>query len=119
MNSELGEDTATGYRNPAALATPGARHQRTSANQPVLSIRGAVPKEEDRAFIAEALHDIRLFMHEHEIPPAGPPFSICEPRGSYLEIEAGWPTSTQALGTSRIHSGSLPRSLAGHGAVRH
>lgn len=82
--------------------------------QQVLSIRHQVPREDAQRFIADALHDIRVFMEEHDVSAAGPPFSICRPRGDTLDIEAGWPTATKPLpGTSRIHSGSLPRTLTG------
>lgn len=85
-----------------------------SDEQQVLSIRDLVAKEDAQWFIAAALHDIRVFMQEHALSPAGPPFSICRPRGDDLDIEAGWPTATKPLAsTSRIHSGSLPRALTG------
>ncbi len=85
-----------------------------SDEQQVLSIRDLVPKEDAQRFIADALHDIRVFMQEHDLAPAGPPFSICRLRGDDLDLEAGWPTATKPLaGTSRIHSGSLPRALTG------
>jgi hypothetical protein len=92
---------------------------RTAPDQPVLSIRGSVPKAEAERFIAEALHDIRVFMQEHDVTPSGPPFSICRPRESGLDVEAGWPTAVKPVGgSSRIHAGSLPRSLTGpRGAV--
>ena len=43
--------------------------------------------------------------------PAGPPFSICRPHGSEVDVEAGWPTAAPLNGTGRIHGGSVPRSL--------
>jgi hypothetical protein len=99
-----------------AQAAPAAGHRpiaRTDEQQ-VLSIRAEVPKEDAERFIAAALHDIRIFMQEHHVRPAGPPFSICRAREGTLDIEAGWPTaSEQPLGTSRIHSGLVPRSLTG------
>jgi hypothetical protein len=99
-----------------AAPTLNLRHESTLRpdDQPILSIRASVPKAEAQRFIAEALHGIRAFMQEHQLPPAGPPFSICRPRGSNVDIEAGWPTARRELaGRGRIHSGSLPRSLTG------
>jgi hypothetical protein len=95
------------------------RYTLQSADQPVLSIRGSVPRAKADRFIAEALHDIRVFMREHDVTPAGPPFSICRSRGSSLDVEAGWPTAVKPpAGSTRIHVGSLPRSLTGpRGAV--
>jgi hypothetical protein len=117
---ELAEDAATAFESLLAPTAPAASRKPTSGYQPVLSIRASIPKGEDRKFIAEALRDIRIFMHEHEIVPAGPPFSICHTHGSNLDIEAGWPTTTRPhTGTSRIQAGSLPRSLTGHGTVRY
>jgi len=87
---------------------------RRTDDQPILSTRAVVPRPDAEAFIAASLHDIRVFMQEHHIAAAGPPFSVCRPRGGDLDIEVGWPTATKALaGTGRIHAGSLPRSLAG------
>ena len=85
-----------------------------SDDQPVLSMRASVPRPEAESFIAGALHDVRVFMHEHHVTAAGPPFSICRPDGATVDIEAGWPTAANPpAGTDRIHSGSLPRSLTG------
>jgi hypothetical protein len=78
---------------------------------PILSIRASVPKSEAESFIADALHDIRTYLQEHDVSPAGPPFSICRPRGSEVDIEAGWPTARQLAGTRRIHGGALPSSF--------
>jgi hypothetical protein len=103
--TQLEEDAATGLELPAGRAAP---------DQPVLSVRGSVPKAEAERFIADALRDIRVFMQEHDVAPAGPPFTICRPRGSCLDVEAGWPTAVKCLaGSSRIHAGLLPRSLTG------
>lgn len=79
---------------------------------PILSIRASVPKTEAESFIADALRDIRTYLQEHNVSPAGPPFSICRPCGSEVDIEAGWPTATTLTGTSRIHGGALPSSCA-------
>jgi hypothetical protein len=101
-------------RRPAQA--PAGRHRPTGRHddQPILSIRGSVPRADAGRFIAEALRDIRVFMQEHHVSAAGPPFSICRPRGSDVDIEAGWPIGAQRLaGTSRIHAGTLPRSLTG------
>jgi formate-dependent phosphoribosylglycinamide formyltransferase (GAR transformylase) len=82
--------------------------------QPILSIRASVPKADASTFVAEALRDIRAFMQEHHLRAAGPPFSICRGRADEVDVEAGWPvTSRPVAGTSRIHAGSLPRSLTG------
>ena len=92
---------------PAARPAPTPRPD----EQPILSIRTSVAKGDAARFIAEALHDIRAFMQEHDIHPVGPPFSICVARGDDLEIEAGWPTTARLAGTTRIHAGLLPRGL--------
>lgn len=118
----MGRTVSTGApREAKALDTPSSgfrRHARTArGDQPILSVRGAVPETDAGAFIAEALHDIRAYMQEHHISSAGPPFSICRPRGSSVDVEAAWPTAGAVAGTSRIHAGSIPRSLmAGHRA---
>ena len=92
---------------------PRAGHvaTRASSDQPVLSIRASVRESEADRFIADALRDIRVYMQEHHVQPAGPPFSICRPRGSEVDVEAGWPTAAPLNGTGRIHGGSVPRSL--------
>ena len=113
---ELEADAATGLELPSARAAapPGQRYTLRPDDQPVLTLRASVPETEAERFIADALHDIRVFMQEHHVTAAGPPFSICRPHGTTVDIEAGWPTATNApAGTSRIHSGSLPRSLTG------
>jgi hypothetical protein len=111
---ELQRDAPTGLEPPLARAAPGPGKPALNPDQQILSIRASVPKAEAGRFIGDALHDIRIFMQEHDVSPAGPPFSICRPRGSDLDIEAGWPTAGKPLAsTSRIHSGTLPRSLTG------
>jgi hypothetical protein len=115
-STELQEDAATGFEARYAQASAAARHERIPQHddQPILSIRDSVPEAEAEKFIADALHDIRVFMQEHDLRPAGPPFSLCRARGGNLDIEAGWPTAGQPhVGTSRVHGGSLPRSLTG------
>jgi hypothetical protein len=87
------------------IATPGPH------DQPVLSIRASVPETEAATFIADALHDVRVYMQEHHVQPAGPPFSICRARETQVDVEAGWPTAAPLAGTGRIHGGALPRSL--------
>ena len=82
--------------------------------QPILSIRATVPKADASTFVAEALRDIRAFMQEHDLRAAGPPFSICRGRADEVDVEAGWPINRKPVrGTSRIHAGSVPRSLTG------
>ena len=108
---EIEDEVAVGIELASEPAAPLARHKETA--QPVLSVRASVRKSEARTFIAGALHDIRLFMHEHDVEPAGPPFSICTPHGRDLDIEAGWPTLRPLIGTNRIHAGALPPSLIG------
>ncbi|HUZ16563.1 MAG TPA: hypothetical protein VMU72_10385 [Gaiellaceae bacterium] len=88
-----------------------------TGEQPILSIRATVPELEADAFTAEALHDVRVYMQEHDVAPAGPPFSIRRPRGDEVDVEAGWPTAGPLSGTTRIHSGLIPRSLAGRQAA--
>jgi ABC-type multidrug transport system fused ATPase/permease subunit len=89
----------------------GAHTRTTSPDRPVLSIRGYVPEGEAEGFIADALRDIRFYMQEHHVEPAGPPFSICRTRGSEIDVEAGWPVTAPLSGTGRIHGGAVPRSL--------
>lgn len=91
----------------AAPAVP--QKHKASAGEPILSIRATVLKGDAEGFIAQALHDIRAYMQEHHVAPAGAPFSICRPCGNDLDIEAGWPTDRPLAGTSRIHCGALPR----------
>lgn len=88
-----------------------------TGEQPILSIRATVPALEADAFTEEALHDVRVYMQEHDVAPAGPPFAIRRQRGDDVDIEAGWPIAGPLTGTSRIHSGLVPRSLAGRTSV--
>lgn len=97
---------------PVDIAT---RHR---ADDPVLSIRGRIPAGEADAFIADALRDIRAYMHEHHLEAAGPPFAIRRPLGSELDVEAGWPTGAPVPGAGRIHGGALPHSLLEPGTGR-
>jgi hypothetical protein len=79
--------------------------------QAILSVRACVREEEAEAFIANTLHDVRAYMQEHHVQPAGPPFSISRPRDGAIDIEAGWPIAKAVPGTGRIHGGALPRSF--------
>jgi hypothetical protein len=113
-----GTDATPGFEltppRPAAALSGGDRPNLRPDDQPVLSIRASVSKADAGRFIAEALHDVRAFMQEARLPPAGPPFSISRPRGRKVDVEAGWPTAVRPhAGTSRIHPGSLPRSYTG------
>jgi hypothetical protein len=105
-------DALTGIdRAPARTAPASHRPIAKTDEQPILSIRAAVAEKDAERFIADALHDIRVFMRQHDVLPDGPPFSISRPREGILDIEAGWPTATRPLvGAGRIHSGSVPRS---------
>lgn len=108
-------DATTGREPPTAPAASRTLHLRSMPLdfQPILSIRASVPTADANEFIADALRDIRAYLEEHHISPAGPPFSICRPSGSSLDVEAGWPTERPCTGTSRIHAGAHPRSLTG------
>jgi hypothetical protein len=83
-------------------------------NRPILSIRASVAEREADGFISDALHDVRVYMQEHRVQPAGAPFSIRLPRDGAIDIEAGWPTARPFPGTGRIHCCALPRSLLEH-----
>ena len=48
----------------------------TRCSQPVLAKRGRVDADDSTRFIRDALADIRAYMHEHDLEPAGPPFAI-------------------------------------------
>jgi hypothetical protein len=117
LELELEESVPAERKLPSALAasSPAVRHVAIVRpyNQPVLSIRASVPEADADTFIAEALHDVRIYMEEHHVQPAGSPFSICRPRGSEIDVEAGWPTAAPLAGTGSIHGGTLPRSLIG------
>ena len=81
----------------------------------ILSIRGRVPHEQAAAFISEALRNIRAHMQEHDIKPAGAPFTVCQPKGDgEVDVEAGWPLANHAAGTPQIHCGDLPSSYLPH-----
>ena len=112
---ELQDSTRTPSARGLAWAStaPRAGHAATgqSGDRPVLSIRASVREGRADGFIADALRDIRVYMQEHHVQPAGPPFSICRPRGTEVDVEAGWPTTAPLNGTARIHGGALPRSL--------
>ncbi len=97
----------------AAARAVGREHAGRTEDQPILSIRASVAAAEADAFIGSALEDIRVYMQEHDVTPAGPPFSICRPRGTAVDVEAGWPTARPLAGSGRIHSGALPCLLTG------
>jgi hypothetical protein len=113
MNEPLGAPTV--QRDPSS-GTRVPRHDaaaRSPDNQPILSIRASVPAERAAEFIAAALGDIRAYIHEHHAAVAGAPFSICrDSGGGTIDVEAGWPVVEPVAGTSRIHGGMLPGSLA-------
>lgn len=113
---ELEETTIAALGHDRFSAAPLDRHRPNVPPdaQPILSIRASVPRAEVSKFIATALRDIRTFMQEHHLSAAGPPFSVCRPDDGRVDVEACYPTTTQAAtGGSRIHSGLVPRSLAG------
>lgn len=108
------ESTLAGPEPTPTEATPAAAVRRDPAragDQTVLSIRATVARADCERFVAEALHDIRVYLQEHDVAPSGPPFSVSRPSGRDLDIEAGWPTAQPLRGTSRIHAGALPGSL--------
>jgi hypothetical protein len=120
--TKLEEDALTGLESAVVRAEtePAVRHSPGlgSGRQPILSIRATVDKADAGAFIAEALRDIRVYMQEHRVSPAGRPFSICRQRGSSVDVEAGWPTAKLLTGTTRIHCGELLGPVAGLGLGR-
>jgi hypothetical protein len=77
---------------------------------PVLSTRAAVDETETERFVADALDEIRAYMHGREIEPAGPPFAITHPGGleGTVDVEAGWLLDRPVAGERRIHGGTLP-----------
>jgi hypothetical protein len=92
----------------------------TRYSQPVLTKRGHISTDEATRFIRETLRDVRAYMHEHDLSPAGPPFAITSGADDpgMVNVEAGWPLDHEAVGAGAIHSATLPRTLARHNASR-
>jgi hypothetical protein len=90
----------------------GTRH----AGRPVLAIRARASEQDTARFVHDALEELHTFMRDHDLQPAGPPFTIVNrtPRPGTLDIEAGWPIDHPAAGTGRIHHATLPTTLTGH-----
>ena len=96
---------------------PKPRHRpATHAGQPVITKRGQVTTDDSNRFIRHALKDIRAYMHEHDLDPAGPPFAICTPTAQpgLTDIETGWPLDQTTQGAGTIHSATLPRAVVRH-----
>lgn len=87
---------------------------RVRYSQPALIKSGHVSADELTHFIREALRDIRAYMHEHDLDPAGPPFAISSgsSQPGTVNVEAGWPVEHEATGAAAIHSATLPRTIA-------
>lgn len=100
------EATTTAARPACRSASP------TDSLQPVLTIRAKVPESAVPVFVSDALHRIRLYMGEHEVAIAAPPFTVTRPSSErgVVDAEAGWPTVGLASGSGSIHGGMLPRS---------
>jgi len=87
-----------------------------SRSQPVLAVRARTSELEAAAFVADALKEIHTFIHDHDLEPAGPPFTIVNQtaRSGTLDIEAGWPIDHPVPGTGRIHEATLPTTMTSH-----
>lgn len=105
-------------RSTSTPRTPTRRgHPRISSRgQPILAIRAHTSERRAAEFVHDALRELHSFIRDHDLKPAGPPFTIVnhtsEPGA--LDIEAVWPIDQAAAGAGRIHGGSLPTPLAGH-----
>ena len=107
----------TTYGYTSSPARPKPRHgPATRAGQPVISKRGQVAADDSNRFIREALEDVRAYMHEHDLDPAGPPFAMCIPtaKPGLVDVEAGWPIDRIAQGAGAIHSATLPPAVVRH-----
>jgi hypothetical protein len=105
-------------RNPVAARTI-RRHDRTRTRhpgQPVLAIRARTSERHAAHFVHAALEEIHAFIHDHDLQPAGPPFTIVTrtPRPGTVDVEAAWPIDQPVAGTGRIHGATLPTTLTGH-----
>ena len=109
MNTNVVDDLDT----MATASRPTCRSRSaTDSMQPVLTIRARVPESVLPIFVSVALHRIRLYMGEHDLAIAAPPFTVTRPspeRG-VVDVEAGWPTTSLAPGSGSIHGGMLPRN---------
>ena len=85
-------------------------------SQSVLAVRARTSERKAAAFVAEALKEIHTFLHDHDLQPAGPPFTIVNQTGrpGTIDIEAGWPIDHPVAGTGRIHAATLPTTMTGH-----
>lgn len=111
----------SGQQNPPGRSTtdvvrPHHHHRRGPASlQPVLSIRAHVDRREAPDHVSAALRDIRAYIDEHQLETRGAPFTICHSADrDEIEIEAGWPLTRHAQGTSRIRAGELPTTMLRH-----
>ena len=96
---------------------PRTRHGPAArAGQAVITKRGQVATADSNLFIRDALEDVRAYMHDHDLDPAGPPFAICTPasQAGLVDVEAGWPLDQVAEGAGAIHSATLPRAVVRH-----
>ena len=117
------EQRASSTRQPNEPRPVPREHQqhglRPAGQQPVLSTRARVRESDSAHFIQDALEDIRAYMQEHHIHPAGPPFARCRSTGAgTLDIETGWLLERPVQGSGRIHAASLPTTLIRHDTAR-
>ena len=84
--------------------------------QPILAIRAHTSERRAAGFVHDALGELHSFIRDHDLQPAGPPFTIVNPtaKPGTLDIEAVWPIDRAAAGGGRIHGGTLPTPFAGH-----
>lgn len=102
-----------------APRTPSSHraHPRASySGQPILAIRAHTSEREAARFVHDALIELHCYIHNHDLQPAGPPFTLVNhtPEPGTLDIEAIWPLDQAAAGGGRIHGGTLPTPFAGH-----
>jgi hypothetical protein len=107
-----------GHSRTGSPRTPSSRrgHPGTSySGQPILAIREHTSERRASQFVHDALGELHAFIRDHDIHPAGPPFTIVNhtPKPGTLDIEAVWPIDGPAAGAGRIHGGTLPVTLAG------
>lgn len=91
------------------------RHRR----QAVLAVRARTSESDAARFVHAALAEIHAFMKDHDVAPAGPPFTIVNRTGhaGTIDVEAGWPVDRAVNAGGNVHSGTLPSALVGHSST--
>jgi hypothetical protein len=105
-------------QRPASIRRP-TRAPACRGGQPVLAIRACTSDVNTAQFIRDALEELHGFLLDHDLQPAGRPFTLVKRTRApgTRDIEVGWPVDRPFAGTGRIHSGTLPAALTGRSGL--